>query len=178
MPWSFALPQAVFASLILSTASPLAAGMLTGYLVNRGGTTKAKYGSIRQPPFRPPAWLFPAVWTLLYPLMGYAAHHATTTGLSASTFSPEIRDLTKTSQTLYTVQLVFNYLWMPLFFGLRRPDLALADLVAIGGNVVGLLHLWWQIDRTAFWMLVPYASWVGFAMYLNIGVGWLNNWRI
>lgn len=110
--------------------------------------------------------------------MGYAAHHATTTGLSASIFSPEIRDLTKTSQTLYTAQLVFNYLWMPLFFGLRRPDLALADLVAIGGNVAGLLHLWWQIDRIAFWMLVPYASWVGFAMYLNIGVGWLNNWRI
>ena len=35
MPWSFALPQAVFGSPILSVATPLTTGSLVGYLVNR-----------------------------------------------------------------------------------------------------------------------------------------------
>ena len=108
--------------------------------------------------------------------MGYAAHHATTTGLSSA--SPITRDLTASSQALYSTQLVFNWLWMPLFFGLRRPDLALVDILLLGGNVAGLMRQWWQIDPRAFWMLVPYAGWLGYATYLNVGVGWLNGWRI
>lgn len=124
----------------------------------------------------PPAWLFPLMWTALYSLMGYAAHHATTTGLSSA--SGAIREMTGISQTLYSTQLMFNYLWMPLFFGLRRANLALVDVLALGGNVAALMHIWWQTDRTAFWMMVPYAGWLGFATYLNAGVGWLNGWRI
>lgn len=108
--------------------------------------------------------------------MGYAAHHATKTGLSSA--SPITRDLTRSSQTLFSTQLVFNWLWMPLFFGLRRPDLALVDILILGGNVAGLMRQWWQIDQSAFWMLVPYAGWLGYATYLNVGVGWLNGWRI
>lgn len=34
MPWSIALPQAIFASPILSVATPVAGGSLVGYLVN------------------------------------------------------------------------------------------------------------------------------------------------
>lgn len=103
--------------------------------------------------------------------MGYAAHHATVAS-SATTTS---RDSAK---TLYTSQLVLNWLWMPLFFGLRRPDLALVDVLLLSGNVAGLMQEWWQADQTAFWLLVPYAGWLGFATYLNAGVGYLNNWRI
>lgn len=142
-----------------------------------GGTTKAKYRQIRQPPLNPPAWLFPVVWTVLYPLMGYAAHHATATGTAQLPFASSSSS-TDTTKALYTSQLVLNWLWMPLFFGLRRPDLALVDVLLLGGNVVGLMQAWWQTDRTAFWMLVPYAGWLGFATYLNAGVGYLNNWRI
>ncbi|KAF7181440.1 hypothetical protein CNMCM7691_000658 [Aspergillus felis] len=80
------------------------------------------------------------------------------------------------SQTLYTTQLVLNYLWMPLFFGVRKPGWALADIVALGATVGKLMATWWDIDRTAFWMMLPYAGWLCFATYLNVGVGWLNNW--
>lgn len=83
----------------------------------------------------PPAWLFPPVWTALYSL-GYAAHHATTTGLS-SAFGA-IREMTGTSQTLYSTQLMFNYLRMPLLFVLRRADLALVDVLALGGERGGI----------------------------------------
>ncbi|KAI9369384.1 TspO/MBR-related protein [Aspergillus egyptiacus] len=169
MPWSLALPQAIFASPLLSTLTPIATGSAVGYLVNRHGTTP-KYNTLVQPPLSPPAWLFPPVWTLLYGIMGFAAHHASTKIPRGPALS--------TTQTLYTTQLLLNHLWMPLFFSLRKPALAAADILLLGGNVLALMRSWWDTDPLAFWLMVPYGAWLGYATYLNLGVGVLNNWRI
>ncbi|KAH1857257.1 hypothetical protein KXW75_008821 [Aspergillus fumigatus] len=171
MPWSFTLPQEFFTSPVLAVATPIGVGSLVGYLVNRLGHTKELYSRLRQPPLRPPAWVFGPVWTVLYGMMGYAAHHAT-----ASTTLLTPATAVASFQTLYTTQLVLNYLWMPLFFGARKPGWALADTVALGGTVGKLMAMWWDFDRTAFWMMLPYAGWLCFAAYLNVSVGWLNNW--
>ncbi|PLB33853.1 TspO/MBR family protein [Aspergillus candidus] len=166
MPWSTSLPQGILSSPLLSIGTPTASGLLVGYLVNRGGRTKGIYHSLKQPPYHPPAWLFPPVWSLLYTSMGYAAYHANVTTFDDSW------------QPLYGAQLALNYLWMPLFFGLRKPAWALADLTLLGGTVTSLMSGWWETDRTAFWFMVPYAAWLGYAAYLNVGVGVLNKWRI
>ncbi|KAL4802512.1 TspO/MBR family-domain-containing protein [Aspergillus unguis] len=168
MPWSFALPQAVFASPYISTLFPVATGSAVGYLVNRRGT-KPKYATLKQPPLSPPAWLFPPVWTTLYGLIGYAAHHGAT-----HTYEP----ISSRTQALYTAQLALNHLWMPLFFGLRKPILAAADIVLLGGTVAALMSEYWESDRVAFWLFSPYAAWLGYATYLNFGTGILNNWRV
>lgn len=106
--------------------------------------------------------------------MGFAAHHAT---VSVSS-DPHTQDLTAAGQTLYATQLALNHLWMPLFFGLRRPKLALLDILLLGGNVAALMGVWWKTDRLAFWLMVPYAGWLGFATYLNASLGVLNDWKI
>ncbi|KAF4179709.1 hypothetical protein CNMCM7927_001762 [Aspergillus lentulus] len=169
MPWSFALPQELFTSPVLAVATPIGVGCLVGYLVN--SHTKELYSRLRQPPLRPPAWVFGPVWTILYGMMGYAAHHATT---SATPLTPATA--VASSQALYTTQLVLNCLWMPLFFGARKPGWALADMVVLGGTVGKLMAMWWDMDRAAFWMMLPYAGWLCFATYLNVSVGWLNKW--
>ncbi|KAL4931394.1 TspO/MBR family protein [Aspergillus undulatus] len=172
MPWSFALPQAIFESPLLATLTPIATGSTIGYLVNRHGT-KPKYATLKQPPLAPPAWLFPPVWTLLYGLTGYASYHATKslTSLTLSTYPSE-------TQILYTAQLALNHVWMPLFFGLRKPALAAVDILALGGTVAALMREWWDTDRFAFWLFTPYAAWLGYATYLNFGVGILNGWTV
>lgn len=106
--------------------------------------------------------------------MGFASHHAT---VSAS-LDLHTQGLTATGQTLYTTQLAFNYLWMPLFFGLRRPKSALVDILLLGGNLAALMGVWWKTDRVAFWLMVPYAGWLSFATYLNASVGVLNSWTM
>lgn len=108
--------------------------------------------------------------------MGYASHHATTT--ASQSLSLAVRDANVAGQTLYTTQLALNFLWMPLFFGLGRPALALGDLTLLAGNVGALMVNWWTADRTAFWCLVPYAAWLGYAGYLNAGCGILNGWTV
>ncbi|KAL3458360.1 TspO/MBR-related protein [Aspergillus heterothallicus] len=180
MPWSLALPSAIFASPLLSTFTPIATGCTVGYLVNRHGT-KPVYASLAQPPLAPPAWLFAPAWTILYGLMGYAAYHATETLSSSpsSTFASSTASSTlSTIQTLYTAQLLLNHAWMPLFFGLRRPALAAVDMGLLIGAVGALMRVLWGSDRTAFWLLGPYAGWLGYAAYLNVGVGVLNGWRV
>ncbi|KAJ5605448.1 TspO/MBR-related protein [Penicillium lagena] len=173
MPWSFALPQAILTSPVLSVATPILTGTGVALLTNRV-RTKNTYHQLRQPPFSPPNWLFAPVWTVLYGMMGYAAHHATMT--ASRSFSLAAREANDSAQTLYTAQLVLNNLWMPLFFGLGRPAVALGDMALLAGNVSLLLVNWWTADRTAFWLMTPYYAWLGYAAYLNAGVGYLNGW--
>lgn len=108
--------------------------------------------------------------------MGYASYRATVVGLASPV--PAIRELAHESQTLYTVQLATNLIWMPLFFGMRRPLAALADILVLGGLVMGLANNYSQIDDLAGLLLAPYLAWLGFATYLNFGVGYLNGWDI
>ncbi|KAJ5641657.1 hypothetical protein N7490_005657 [Penicillium lividum] len=173
MPWSFALPQGVFTSPVLAVATPIIGGTVTALLVNRN-KTQSTYRDLRQPPFSPPGWLFGPAWTLLYGLMGYASHHATTTASTSSLLTAS----NSSAQTLYTTQLALNFLWMPLFFGVGRPAAALGDMALLAGNVALLMVNWWSADRTAFWLMTPYAAWLGYATYLNAGVGYLNGWRL
>lgn len=45
------------------------------------------YMAIKQPPLRPPPYIFGPVWTLLYGLMGYASYRAWNVAMSSS-FDP------------------------------------------------------------------------------------------
>jgi tryptophan-rich sensory protein len=121
--------------------------------------------TLKQPPLRPPPWIFAPVWTSLYLLMGYAAHRAWTVGFSS--MNPRVIEDTRRGATLYTVQLVLNQIYMPLLFGLGRPVEALVDVVALTGSVGYLAWIWKGVDETAAWCMVPYLAWLGFATYLT-----------
>ena len=70
--------------------------------------------------------------------------------------------------TLYTIQLGLNLVWMPLFFGLKRPIEATVDIVALTGITSYLAYIWSHVDTTAAWSLAPYLGWLGFATYLSV----------
>jgi len=108
--------------------------------------------------------------------MGYAAHRAWSTGMSSP--STTTRDLALRGATLYTIQLGLNLVWMPLFFTLKRPVAASVDIVALTGVVAYMAYLWGQVDSLAGWLLAPYLGWLGFATYLSLGVGYLNDWDL
>jgi translocator protein len=133
--------------------------------------------ALKQPPFRAPPQVFGPAWTLLYGLMGYAAHRAINTGLSPLQ-SPDVIQATKHGATLYTIQLGLNLLWMPLFFIAKRPIEATVDIVALTGTVGYLTYVWSKVDVVASWALAPYLGWLCYATYLSAGVGYLNNWSI
>jgi benzodiazapine receptor len=67
---------------------------------------------------------------------------------------------------------------MPLFFVAKRPVEATVDIVALTGITGYLAYLWGKVDPIAGWALAPYLGWLGFATYLSVGVGYLNDWDI
>lgn len=55
--------------------------------------TPKKYLELKQPPLRPPPWVFGPVWTTLYGLMGYSAYRAWTVGTTS--LNPDVVALAK-----------------------------------------------------------------------------------
>ncbi|KAK3329028.1 TspO/MBR family-domain-containing protein [Apodospora peruviana] len=169
------LPEAVFNSLPASILLPIALGTAVGYGTRH---TPRQYLSLKQPPLRPPPWVFGPVWTVLYGMMGYAAYRAVNIGTSLLNSASTIA-AARNGSTLYTIQLGLNLAWMPLFFGLGRPVAATLDIVSLLGVNGYLAYLWGgSVDRTAGWLLAPYLAWLGFATYLTVGVGHLNGWDL
>lgn len=123
------------------------------------------YSRLEKPPWNPPNWIFGPVWTVLYTTMAIAAWLVWKRGGLAAQRGP---------LALFLLQLLFNALWSPLFFGLRLPGLAFVDLLALWVALLGTLVTFWKADRIAGAMLVPYLAWVTFAGALNFTIWRLN----
>jgi translocator protein len=119
---------------------------------------------LQKPSWNPPGWLFGPVWTTLYVLMGLAIWRAWRAG------GPAASRLVR----LYFVQLFFNALWSVLFFGLKQPAWALADILVLWVLLVWLQAGLWRSDRAAGALWVPYVLWVSFATALNAAIVRLN----
>ncbi|MDP1579266.1 MAG: TspO/MBR family protein, partial [Candidatus Didemnitutus sp.] len=74
----------------------------------------------------------------------------------------------------YFTQLGLNALWSFLFFGLRRPDLALVEIELLLVCLVVVQLKFRRIDRVAGLLWLPYVAWVAFAAVLNSTIWWLN----
>ena len=149
----------------LSTYAPLAGFVLASALAAAPGIVfrpGAWYAGLAKPSWCPPSWLFGPVWTLLYVMIavaGWLVWRADGFGLPLA---------------LFAVQLVLNALWSCLFFGLRRPDLAFADIVALCLAIAATIAAFVPVSGLAAALLVPYGLWVGFALLLNLSVWRLN----
>ena len=148
--------------LLPSLAIPLAVGGLSA-LVSGG---MGSYADLRQPPLAPPGWVFPVVWTVLYLLMGYASYRILTAGAD--------KQSTRCALLTYAGQLVLNFSWSPVFFGLEYRLTAFWILVALWVMIYATIHQFNKIDERAGDLLLPYLLWVTFAGYLNLGVYFLN----
>ncbi|KAK0745887.1 TspO/MBR family-domain-containing protein [Schizothecium vesticola] len=171
------LPSFIFNSPAASILLPIALGTGVGY-ATQPRDNQRQYMSWKQPPLRPPPWIFGPVWTALYGMMGYSAYRAVHLGTSPLNM-PHTISAAKHGATLYTIQLALNMIWMPLFFGLRRPVEATVDIVALLGVNGYLAWLWGtKVDEVSGWLLVPYIGWLSFATYLSAATGYLNNWDL
>lgn len=149
--------------LLICLAIPLGIGGLAALLT---GNNMADYGNLRQPPFAPPGWLFPVVWTILYLMMGYASYRVLVSG----------KDEYKVRMALiiYGAQLAMNFLWPLVFFGMQWYLAAFIVLLALWVLILLTIRVFAEIDEPAGDLLLPYILWVTFAAYLNVGVYLLN----
>ncbi|KAH9823789.1 TspO/MBR family-domain-containing protein [Melampsora americana] len=159
---------------IYSTVLPVLLGTTTGLITRT--SVKTWYPKLRKPPFEPPRWAFPVAWTYLYSSMGYASHLLTKTYLNSfnSSHSIDFLNTSNLSLKFYFLQLCFNLIWTPIFFGQRQIGLALLNISILDLNVFYLTYLSKKVNQKAFYLLLPYCAWLSYATYLNAGVWYLN----
>ena len=125
------------------------------------------YPTLIKPSFNPPNWIFAPVWTLLYMMMGVAG------GLIWSK-SDINKNLVKTALWLFAIQLILNALWSYLYYGLHSRMLAGMEIVLLWVMIFATYKQFAKIDNTAAYLMLPYLTWVSFAMILNANIWWLN----
>jgi translocator protein len=123
------------------------------------------YAGLNKPWFNPPNWLFGPVWTVLYVLMGVAG------GTVWSTAPGPQRTR---AMALWVLQLALNALWSIVFFGLKTPGLALAEILLLLLSIALCMRAFRGLHPWAHLLLVPYVLWVSFASVLNGAIWWLN----
>ncbi|WP_312357830.1 TspO/MBR family protein [Agrobacterium sp.] len=133
-----------------------------GALIGVNNVPGEWYQSLQKPFFNPPNWIFGPVWTTLYVLIGIAG---------ARTW---IRKRMGTRMRLWFTQMVLNFLWSPIFFGMQSPAGALIIIISMLVCILAFIALSYRRDRVSMWLFMPYALWVAFATVLNASIGILN----
>jgi len=124
------------------------------------------YELLDKPSWSPPAWLFGPVWTLLYILI-------------AISFG-KVFILTYQKQVLFSValpfilNLLFNFAFTPLQFGLKNLLLATIDILLVLFTLIWAMVAIYPNGKWITYFQIPYLLWVSFASVLQITITYLN----
>jgi tryptophan-rich sensory protein len=130
--------------------------------------TMAWYLALREPPFKPPDWVFPLAWAGIEAGLATAAYRL----LRAP---PSAQRSTALALLGWNVFMIGG--WSRLFF--KRHDLAVSTVVAatmVAGSVA-FVKAAKPVDRTASRAGMPLVGWLGFATVLTATIWGLNSRR-
>ena len=127
------------------------------------------YSQLIKPFWSPPAWLFGPVWTVLYAIIavsyGTVFYKALTGKLAWMVALP------------FALNLLFNFVFTPIQFGLKNNLLAAVDILLVLGMLIWALIAIWHASSGLRWVVyanVPYLLWVTFATCLQLTITYLN----
>lgn len=145
--------KALAVSLAVSLGTALLSVLLTPNI-------QEDYAQLYRPPFSPPGWVFPVVWTILFVLMGIASYLVYVSGSGQST----------SALKLYLLQLLFNLGWSVLFFRWGAYLPAFLWLLILWYLVYSSIRQFGEISSLAGKLMIPYLIWLTFAAYLNLAI--------
>jgi translocator protein len=142
------------------------AALLVGLAGGVATRTDAWYRALRVPAWKPPDRAFGPIWAVILALAAASA----ALGWSASPSFPERALLV----WAFGLNAALNIAWSVLFFRMRRPDWALAEIVALWLSILALVCLLARVSAVGAALLLPYLAWVGVAAVLNLRILRLN----
>ncbi|MEM9739452.1 MAG: TspO/MBR family protein [Pseudomonadota bacterium] len=128
----------------------------------------AWYERLAKPGWTPPDWAFPLVWSVLFILNALAGALVWQASVPGSAMAIGV----------YGVSLAINFAWSALFFGIKRMDLALIDVIGLWVSIAVTMALFWPISPLASLFQAPYLLWVTIAAALNLRVMQMNRREI
>ena len=144
---------------IKSILIPVIVGGIVGLLIS----SSIDYNNLQKPPLSPPSVVFPIVWTILYILMGISYGILESKGLTD-----------KKVDRIYYLQLAVNALWSIFFFLFKWRLFSFIWIIFLAVLVIIMIIRFYNKNKVAGLLQIPYLLWVIFASYLNFGVYILN----
>lgn len=138
---------------------PVLVGGIVGFLISGC----IDYNYLEKPFLSPPGITFPIVWTILYILMGISYGILANKSLVDSKIN-----------SIYYLQLFFNVFWPIAFFLLKWRLFAFVWIIILAILIIIMIARFYEKNKPAAWLQVPYLLWTLFATYLNFGVYLLN----
>lgn len=124
------------------------------------------YSQLIKPSWAPPSWLFGPVWTFLYVLIaisyGTVFYKVFTKQLPAVVALP------------FVLNLIFNFAFTPIQFGLQNNYLAAIDILLVLGTLIWAMVAVYPYLEWVTYLQIPYLAWVLFATVLQLTVTFLN----
>jgi len=124
------------------------------------------YQALVKPSWAPPSWLFGPVWTVLYILIAVSFGK-----VFLMTIKKEIPFIIALP---FILNLIFNFAFTPIQFGLKNNLLAAVDIALVLGTLVWLMLAIYPHLKWITYIQIPYLLWVLFATILQFTVTFLN----
>ena len=144
---------------ITSILIPVILGSIVGFIVSGF----IGYNSLQKPFLAPPSITFPIVWSILYILMGISYGI-----LKSNNLTDRKIDL------IYYIQLGVNLLWSIIFFILKWRLFAFIWIILLAILILVMIKEFYNKNKIAGLLQIPYLLWILFAGYLNIAFYLLN----
>ena len=126
------------------------------------------YTTYIKPSFAPPSSVFGPVWTVLYIIIAISY---------ISVFQKVIAgEIPKKILIPFILNLVFNFAFTPIQFGLKNNLLASIDIVLVLVTLLWAIISIWPYVRWISYAQFPYFLWVSFATILQLSITYLN-WK-
>lgn len=124
------------------------------------------YSQLSKPTWSPPSWIFGPVWTFLYVLIALSFGE-----VFLLFFQRKIPFIVVLP---FILNLIFNFSFTPLQFGLKNYLLSAVDILLVLGTLIWAMVSIYPHARWITYIQVPYLLWVSFATVLQITITYLN----
>ena len=126
----------------------------------------SRYQDYIKPSWAPPSWLFGPVWTFLYAIIfstyGFVFYQVINKKIPGFVAIP------------FILNLIFNFIFTYLQFGLRNYLLAAIDVVLTLLTILWMFYEVWPYSKNVVYLNLPYLLWVTLATVLQITITILN----
>ncbi len=129
-------------------------------------STYTWYQQLIKPSWAPPSFLFGPVWTVLY--IGIAISFGKVFLMG---YKKEIDFIILLP---FILNLIFNFAFTPIQFGLKNNLLASIDILLVLGTLIWAMVAIYPHAHWIAFVQIPYLVWVGFASVLQLTITYLN----